>query len=130
QQMGAGATAAEYLLHGPDGFSLQQRAIVPLGLGLYGTEEPYLRSNVDDEWRAGDPLSRLDWRNLVFSFSPQRSSNKNSESEECKKHRAALLGNGWNRAALDDAWKRSQYGTSNVHEEGGLLGWITEDNQY
>jgi hypothetical protein len=30
---------------------------------------------------------------------------------------------------LDDAWNRSKFGTSDAHEEGGLLGWANDYGQ-
>jgi hypothetical protein len=35
---------------------------------------------------------------------------------------------GRHKAALDEAWERSQAGTGAVHEEGGLLGWDVIDD--
>lgn len=42
--------------------------------------------------------------------------------KECAEHRRNLFDNPTNKAALDAAWKNSQYGTSTAHETGGLLG--------
>ncbi len=42
--------------------------------------------------------------------------------KECAEHRRNLLENPTNKAAIDAAWKASQYGTAGARETGGLLG--------
>lgn len=37
-----------------------------------------------------------------------------------------MLNDPQSRAILDDAWKRSQFGTPNAHEVGGLLGEVID----
>ncbi len=55
---------------------------------------------------------------------------KTKDSKECAEHRARLLGDSVNKAALESAWKRSQVGDiSKTHEEGGLLGLIIDNGQ-
>jgi YD repeat-containing protein len=49
-----------------------------------------------------------------------QTSRRSTTTDECKTHRSLLLGR--DKRALDDAWNRSQFGTSGAHEEGGLLG--------
>ncbi len=55
-----------------------------------------------------------------FALFVGQTSRRSTTTDECKTHRALLLGR--HGAALEDAWNRSQFGTSSAHEEGGLLG--------
>lgn len=52
------------------------------------------------------------------------------ESKECAQHKATLLANSQNKAALDDAWNRSLPGNVNTaREQGGLLGQTIDYGQ-
>jgi hypothetical protein len=68
--MEAGAAAVEYLFHDGERWRREQAPIVPLGLGMFVTEYPFLR--VNNEWRPGDPLYEVDWRELIFNFMPDK----------------------------------------------------------
>ena len=46
----------------------------------------------------------------------------NKASKECNEIEKEVMGNPQNRAALDEAWRESEYGTPNRREQGGLLG--------
>ncbi|HZS44887.1 MAG TPA: hypothetical protein VFC63_07265 [Blastocatellia bacterium] len=52
----------------------------------------------------------------------QRPKKTGQLSDLCKGIKEELLGNSYNKAALDDAWNKSGYGTPDKHEVGGLLG--------
>jgi YD repeat-containing protein len=56
-----------------------------------------------------------------------QTSRRSTTTDECKTHRAILMGR--HSAALEDAWNRSQFGTSAAHEEGGLLGSAIDDGE-
>lgn len=70
ERLESGSVAQQYLIHSARGFTTPQVTPVSLGLGLFGTETPHLASNVDNEWKPGTPIFKMDWRNLMFSFQP------------------------------------------------------------
>ena len=70
----------------------------------------------------------LGGQNVGPDVAPQNSHSSTAETEECKKHRANLIDNPQNLAALKNAWDRSQYRTSDTHEEHGLLGKLVGEH--
>jgi RHS repeat-associated protein len=60
---------------------------------------------------------------------PQSGTGAHTQAGDCAHIRANLLGDPRNRSALNDAWNRSQAGTSNAHEVGGLLGQVIDEGQ-
>lgn len=97
-------------------------ATIPMlgGTGFFGDILVIDQSSINGE-------GHINLRQWVFFEHQTRGGRK--ESEECKNHRANLLGNTRNRTALNEAWNRSQYKTKNAHEEGGLLGQVIDEGQ-
>jgi hypothetical protein len=113
-RMEMGIVATEYtgiIDSGPSGRKPPQRLIIPQGLGIFRINNAPYAVTGDDK--------TVFYRDMFFYSHSQGK----SEPEECKNHRARLLGDSQNRAALRQAWADSLYGDKTfAHEEGGLLG--------
>jgi hypothetical protein len=71
-------------------------------------------------------VARIDPQNPA---QPQSGTGAHTQAGDCGNIRANLLGDPRNRSALNDAWTRSQAGTSAVAEQGGLLGQVIDEGQ-
>lgn len=86
--------------------------------------------------QAGQNYLNIDRRNPVDPFAQQQDpaqtqggTGAQTQASDCRYIRATLLGDPRNRSALNDAWTRSQAGTPNAREQGGLLGQVIDEGQ-